>query len=98
MLNYFGAGMIMSASVSTVYYNMKLKHPTLDMLLIDYDLALLMQPMLMLGVSIGVIFNVIFLDWLVTALLLILFLGAYYFVTSIFQTRRRLIAYLISHE
>jgi len=34
------------------------------MLLIDYDLALLMQPMLMLGVSIGVIFP----DWLVTVL------------------------------
>ncbi|KAL6655848.1 hypothetical protein ACP70R_006674 [Stipagrostis hirtigluma subsp. patula] len=66
--------MIMGASVSTVYYNLKLRHPTLDMPLIDYDLALLMQPMLMLGVSIGVIFNVIFPDWLVTALLIILFL------------------------
>ncbi|KAL6846411.1 hypothetical protein ACP4OV_023859 [Aristida adscensionis] len=67
--------MIMGASVSTVYYNLKLRHPTLDMPLIDYDLALLMQPMLMLGVSIGVIFNVIFPDWLVTALLIILFLS-----------------------
>ncbi|TVU09265.1 hypothetical protein EJB05_42723, partial [Eragrostis curvula] len=66
--------MIMGASVSTVYYNLKLKHPTLDMPLIDYDLALLIQPMLMLGVSIGVIFNVIFPDWLVTALMMILFL------------------------
>jgi uncharacterized membrane protein YfcA len=69
--------MIMGASVSTVYYNLKLKHPTLDMPLIDYDLALLMQPMLMLGVSIGVIFNVIFPNWLITALLIILFLGAF---------------------
>ncbi|XP_062194366.1 sulfite exporter TauE/SafE family protein 3-like [Phragmites australis] len=66
--------MIMGAAISTVYYNLKLKHPTLDMPLIDYDLALLIQPMLMLGVSIGVIFNVIFPDWLVTALLIILFL------------------------
>ncbi|TVU09239.1 hypothetical protein EJB05_42692, partial [Eragrostis curvula] len=66
--------MIMGASVSTVYYNLKLKHPTLDMPLIDYDLALLIQPMLMLGVSIGVIFNVIFPDWLVTAFMMILFL------------------------
>jgi hypothetical protein len=31
--------------------------------------------MLMLGISIGVIFNVIFPDWLVTVLLIILFLG-----------------------
>ncbi|WVZ64671.1 hypothetical protein U9M48_014161 [Paspalum notatum var. saurae] len=67
--------MIMGASVSTVYYNLKLKHPTLDMPVIDYDLAVLIQPMLMLGISIGVIFNVVFPDWLVTVLLIILFLG-----------------------
>lgn len=67
--------MIMGAAVSTVYYNLKLKHPSLDMPVIDYDLALLIQPMLMLGISIGVIFNVIFPDWLVTVLLIILFLG-----------------------
>ncbi|BAF24847.1 sulfite exporter TauE/SafE family protein 3 [Oryza sativa Japonica Group] len=67
--------MIMGAAVSTVYYNLKLKHPTLDMPVIDYDLALLIQPMLMLGISIGVIFNVLFPDWLVTVLLIILFLG-----------------------
>jgi len=77
MLCIFGTGMIMGGSVSTVYYNLKLKHPTLDMPLIDYDLALLMQPMLMLGVSIGVIFNVIFPNWLITALLIIFFLGAF---------------------
>ncbi|VAI82857.1 unnamed protein product [Triticum turgidum subsp. durum] len=68
--------MIMGAAVSTVYCNLKLKHPTLDMPVIDYDLALLIQPMLMLGVSIGVICNVIFPDWLVTVLLIILFIGA----------------------
>ncbi|CAM0913731.1 unnamed protein product [Alopecurus aequalis] len=66
--------MITGAAVSTVYCNLKLKHPTLDMPVIDYDLALLIQPMLMLGVSIGVICNVIFPDWLVTVLLIILFL------------------------
>ncbi|KAG0543379.1 hypothetical protein BDA96_02G185600 [Sorghum bicolor] len=66
--------MIMGASVSTVYCNLKLKHPSLDIPLIDYDLAMLIQPMLMLGISIGVIFNVVFPDWLVTALLIILFL------------------------
>jgi hypothetical protein len=67
--------MIMGASVSTVYYNLRLRHPTLDMPIIDYDLALLIQPMLMLGISIGVAFNVIFPDWLVTVLLIVLFLG-----------------------
>nr|CAB3456859.1 unnamed protein product [Digitaria exilis] len=68
--------MITGTCVSTVYYNLKLKHPSLDIPLIDYDLAMLIQPMLMLGISIGVIFNVVFPDWLVTALMIILFLGS----------------------
>ncbi|KAH9618061.1 hypothetical protein KSS87_000605 [Heliosperma pusillum] len=67
--------MIMGAAGSTVYYNLKLRHPTLDMPIIDYDLALLFQPMLMLGISIGVAFNVIFADWMVTVLLIVLFIG-----------------------
>ncbi|RVW25814.1 Sulfite exporter TauE/SafE family protein 3 [Vitis vinifera] len=67
--------MIMGAAASTVYYNLKLRHPTLDMPIIDYDLALLFQPMLVLGISIGVAFNVIFADWMVTVLLIILFIG-----------------------
>ncbi|PKU79287.1 sulfite exporter TauE/SafE family protein 3 [Dendrobium catenatum] len=66
--------MITGAAASTVYYNLRLRHPTLDIPLIDYDLALLFQPMLMLGISIGVIFNVVFPDWMVTVLLIILFL------------------------
>ena len=65
----------MGAAGSTVWYNLKLRHPTLDMPIIDYDLALLFQPMLMLGISIGVAFNVIFADWMVTVLLIILFIG-----------------------
>ncbi|XP_074589073.1 sulfite exporter TauE/SafE family protein 3-like [Curcuma longa] len=67
--------MIMGAAGSTVWYNLKLRHPTLDMPIIDYDLALLFQPMLMLGISIGVVFNVVFADWMVTILLIILFIG-----------------------
>lgn len=70
--------MIMGAAASTVYCNLSQRHPTLDMPLIDYDLAVLIQPMLMLGISIGVTFNVVFADWMVTVLLIILFL-----VTSI---------------
>ncbi|CAA7387865.1 unnamed protein product [Spirodela intermedia] len=67
--------MIMGAASSTVYYNLKMRHPTLNMPVIDYDLALLFQPMLMLGISVGVTFNVIFPDWVVTILLIVLFLG-----------------------
>nr|DAD21690.1 TPA_asm: hypothetical protein HUJ06_023153 [Nelumbo nucifera] len=64
-----------SKSGSTVYYNLRHRHPTLELPIIDYDLALLFQPMLMLGISIGVAFNVMFADWMVTVLLIILFLG-----------------------
>jgi len=71
----------MGASISTVYYNLRLRHPTLDMPLIDYDLALIFQPMLMLGISIGVICNVMFADWMVTVLLIILFVGNNYRAT-----------------
>ncbi|KAK8964528.1 hypothetical protein KSP40_PGU021490 [Platanthera guangdongensis] len=67
--------MIMGAAGSTVYYNLRLRHPMMDLPIIDYDLALLFQPMLMLGISIGVAFNVMFPDWMVTVLLIILFLG-----------------------
>ncbi|RYQ91111.1 hypothetical protein Ahy_B09g096981 isoform B [Arachis hypogaea] len=67
--------MIMGATLSTVYYNLRLRHPTLDMLIIDYDLALLIQPMLMLGISIVVTFNVLFPDWMVIILLIVIFVG-----------------------
>lgn len=86
IVNFFiMAGMIMGAAGSTVYYNLRLRHPTLDMPLIDYDLALLFQPMLMLGISIGVAFNVIFADWMVTVLLIVLFLGNKIFITYSFM-------------
>lgn len=75
---YALVGMITGAAASTVYYNLKLRHPTLDLPVIDYDLAVLFQPMLMLGISIGVVFNVIFADWMVTVLLIILFIGTYF--------------------
>ena len=67
--------MIMGRAGSTACYNLKLRHPTLPIPIIDYDLAVLFQPMLMLGISIGVAFSVIFADWMVTVLLIILFLG-----------------------
>ncbi|XP_062157001.1 sulfite exporter TauE/SafE family protein 3-like isoform X2 [Alnus glutinosa] len=68
------AGMIMGGAGATVFYNLRQRHPTLDLPIIDYDLALLFQPMLMLGISIGVAFNVIFADWMITVLLIIIFL------------------------
>ncbi|RZC75520.1 hypothetical protein C5167_050999, partial [Papaver somniferum] len=67
--------MITGAALSTVFYNLKRRHPTLDMPLIDYNLTLLMQPMLLLGISIGVILSEIFNDWMVTVLLIIFFIA-----------------------
>lgn len=88
--------MIMGAAVSTVYYNLKLRHPTIDMPIIDYDLALLIQPMLMLGISIGVAFNVIFADWMVTVLLIVLFIGSFLLNSeSCYTSCSCLIIYLI---
>ncbi|XVE52089.1 hypothetical protein DITRI_Ditri02bG0093200 [Diplodiscus trichospermus] len=67
--------MITGAAAATVCYNIRQRHPTLELPLIDYDLALLFQPMLVLGISIGVSFNVIFADWMITILLIIIFIG-----------------------
>ncbi|WVZ24789.1 hypothetical protein V8G54_003333 [Vigna mungo] len=67
--------MITGGATATVFYNLRQRHPTLDLPVIDYDLALLFQPMLMLGISIGVAFNVIFPEWMLTVLLIIFFVG-----------------------
>ncbi|KDO56903.1 hypothetical protein CISIN_1g0454882mg, partial [Citrus sinensis] len=64
--------MITGVAASTFVYNLRQRHPTLDIPIIDYDLALLFQPMLVLGISIGVAFNVIFADWMITILLIVL--------------------------
>lgn len=66
--------MITGGAATTVFYNLKLRHPTLEMPIIDYDLALLLQPMLVLGISIGVAFNVILAYWMITVLLIVIFL------------------------
>lgn len=67
--------MIMGASASSVWYNLRVLHPTKDVPIIDYDLALIFQPMLMLGITIGVALSVVFPYWLITILIIILFLG-----------------------
>ncbi|KAJ3672829.1 hypothetical protein LUZ60_006203 [Juncus effusus] len=67
--------MIMGASMSSVWYNLQVQHPSKDVPIIDYNLALLFQPMLMLGITIGVELSVIFPFWLITILIIILFLG-----------------------
>ncbi|KAL8139441.1 hypothetical protein V2J09_005462 [Rumex salicifolius] len=69
------AGMVMATAGTTAFFNLRKRHPTLpEQPLIDYDLALLIQPSLVLGISIGVTFNVIFAEWMVTILLIALFM------------------------
>ncbi|KAM1079880.1 hypothetical protein ACFX2B_014398 [Malus domestica] len=67
--------MIMGASASSVWYNLRVPHPTNEVPIIDYELALLFQPMLMLGITFGVSLSVVFPYWLITVLIIILFLG-----------------------
>jgi hypothetical protein len=77
MRHYIETGMIMGASISSVWYNLQVSHPTKEVPIIDYNLALLFQPMLMLGITFGVELSVIFPYWLVTILIIILFIGWY---------------------
>ncbi|GFP91228.1 hypothetical protein PHJA_001266800, partial [Phtheirospermum japonicum] len=67
--------MIMGASASSVWYNLRVGHPCRRVPIIDYDLALLFQPMLMLGITFGVSLSVVFPFWLITILIIILFIG-----------------------
>lgn len=67
----------MGASVSSVWYNIRVPHPTKEVPILDYDLALLFQPMLMLGITIGVALSVVFPYWLITVLIIILFMGLF---------------------
>lgn len=62
--------MVLGGSFANVIFCVRKRHPTIDHKpLIDYDAALLLQPNSLLGVSLGVIFNVMFPDWLITSLL-----------------------------
>lgn len=65
----------MGAAASSVWYNLRVPHPCREVPIIDYDLALLFQPMLMLGITIGVALSVVFPYWLITVLIIILFVG-----------------------
>lgn len=65
----------MGASASSVWYNLRVPHPCREVSIIDYNLGLLFQPMLMLGITIGVALSVVFPYWLITVLIIILFVG-----------------------
>ncbi|KAK8954755.1 hypothetical protein KSP39_PZI002020 [Platanthera zijinensis] len=65
------SSMVTAGSVSSVIFNLAFfskdaskRRPAT----IDYDIALLSQPSMLLGVSVGVVCNMIFPEWLITAL------------------------------
>lgn len=66
----FSAFMVTGGSVANVVCNfLFIKSPKFGRkCLIDYDIALLSEPSMLLGVSIGVICNRVFPEWLITAL------------------------------
>ncbi|CAL4961001.1 unnamed protein product [Urochloa decumbens] len=63
----FSSFMVTGGAASNVLYNLACAGAG-GRRLIDYDIALLFQPCLLLGVSIGVVCNVMFPEWLITAL------------------------------
>uniref|UniRef100_A0ACD5WHU1 Uncharacterized protein n=1 Tax=Avena sativa TaxID=4498 RepID=A0ACD5WHU1_AVESA len=64
----YSSFMVTGGAVSNVLYSLACSTRTAGRGLIDYDVALLFQPCLLLGVSLGVVCNVVFPEWLITAL------------------------------
>ncbi|KAJ3674922.1 hypothetical protein LUZ60_005538 [Juncus effusus] len=60
----FSSFMVTAGSLSNVLYTLCF----MDKPLINYDIALLSQPCMLLGVSIGILCNIMFPEWLITAL------------------------------
>ncbi|XP_031504054.1 sulfite exporter TauE/SafE family protein 2-like isoform X2 [Nymphaea colorata] len=61
--------MVTGSTVANVIYHLPAKHPNFsNKPLIDYDITLMTEPCLLLGVSVGVICNVMFPEWLITML------------------------------
>ncbi|XP_057839377.2 sulfite exporter TauE/SafE family protein 5 isoform X2 [Cryptomeria japonica] len=64
------AFMVLGGSIASVIYYIPRGHPDFNHEpLIDYEIALLLQPNMLLGISLGVIGNVMFPEWLITSLL-----------------------------
>ncbi|BBN17597.1 uncharacterized protein MPTK1_7g15610 [Marchantia polymorpha subsp. ruderalis] len=60
--------MILGGSIVNLFINLQQHHPVhKHKPVIDFDVLLLMQPNMLLGISVGVILNVVFPAWLITA-------------------------------
>ncbi|XP_021294816.1 sulfite exporter TauE/SafE family protein 2-like [Herrania umbratica] len=65
----FSAFMVAGGSTANVVYNLRTTSSKFGgKTLIDYDVALLSEPCMLLGVSVGVVCNLVFPEWLITIL------------------------------
>ncbi|KAE8659750.1 transcription factor ILR3-like [Hibiscus syriacus] len=63
----FSAFMVTGGSIANVMYNLIAKSAKFGgKTLIDYDIALLSEPCMLLGVSVGVVCNLVLPEWLIT--------------------------------
>ncbi|KAK8618325.1 hypothetical protein V6N13_132319 [Hibiscus sabdariffa] len=86
----FSAFMVTGGSIANVMYNLRTTSDTMGRqhkTLINYDIALLSEPCMLLGVSVGVVCNHVFPEWLITVLF------AVFLVWSTFKTCRNGVGY-----
>lgn len=60
--------MIFGSSVFNYMAHFLRRHPDIDKPLIDYEATMLLEPIALLGTTVGVLFNVMFPNWLTTIL------------------------------
>ena len=62
---------IFGGAVTNNYFNVQKRHPDCNRPLIDYNICMVMEPVLLLGTVLGVFFNAISPGWLITILLVL---------------------------
>ena len=85
--------MVFGGAVANTMMNWSKRHPAADRPLIDYDVALALEPMTIAGTTIGVLLNVLLPEWLIVVLLCILL-----FLTTLRTVSTGRKVYLIEHE
>ncbi|KAL3522088.1 hypothetical protein ACH5RR_014922 [Cinchona calisaya] len=84
----FTAFMVTGVTIANVAFNVLIKsRRNGGKTMIDYDIALLSEPCMLVGVSIGVIFNIMLPDWLITIIF------AVFLAWSTFKTFKSGISY-----
>jgi len=62
---------IFGGAVTNNWFNVQKRHPDCNRPMIDYNLCMIMEPVLLLGTIIGVFFNAVSPGWLITILLVL---------------------------